>query len=417
MNKKTAHIIRWTAVLPVHFILSALLIGPVIFYNTVFIPGDHPHKPFYNVTGILFWVVAFLGAILVAPTRKRTVFWLLFACWSSYSVYSCWSRMSEGYSYYITIGYTLPAVAVLLLFGVLNKTHFRVWPTRWRYRVLLLVSTSIVFGLVSFSLTLSEWYHAQKFKALPEIVYDRLCYVDEWRFLPCKQLHQRPIEINAWCTMYPDIPGEYNLDFATPYYFKFRGGEGYLAIFYKRAPDHEQAEAFWLDENGKCWVIGSRSTTSPEFREYWTDEMQLPNSVYDALCYFELEKNSKCSLVDEFPQEVLDWHPDIYEIIDREIYAESATPYYFKNEKNEYLLCWDYIANLYLWVDSNEVRNRTAEYREKNDFQPSSRPRLDRARYKSTSMPLESLSQGRLNQMLEDDMKRSNQPSEVFRQP
>lgn len=272
-----------------------------------------------------------------------------------------------GYTYYVMIGHALPSVAVLLLYSILNKTNFRVWPARWKYRVLLLVSTGIVFGLVSFSLKISEWYHGQKFKALPEIVYEQLCYVDEWRFWPCKQLHKRPIEIKAWCTMYPDIPGEYNLDFATPYYFKFRGGEGYLAIFHKSAPDHEQAEAFGLDEEGKCWVIGSKSTASPGYREYWTDEVQLPDSVYEALRYFELEKNSKCSKVDEFPQEVLDWHPNIYEIIDREIYSDSATPYYFKNEKNEYLLAWDYIGSLYLWADSEEVRNRMEEYRDKVD--------------------------------------------------
>lgn len=408
MNRKTANIIRWITVLPAHLLLPILLVNPIIFYNTPFVIADHRFIPFYNVTGMLFFVVAFVAALIIAPSHKRIVFWILFACWSSFGVYSCWSRISVGYTNYVMVGHALPAIAVLLLFGILNKTNFRVWPTRWKYRLLLLVSAGIVFGLASFSLKISEWYHGQKFKALPEIVYDQLGHVDEWRFWPCKQLHQRPIEIKAWCTMYPDIPGEYNLDFATPYYFKFRGGEGYLAIFHKRAPDHEQAEAFWLDVNGKCWVIGSRSTTSPDYRKYWTDEIQLPNSVYDALCYFELEKNSKCSMVGEFPQEVLDWHPDIYEIIDREIYTESATPHFFKNEKNEYLLIWDYIQNLYLWVDSNEVRNRTAEYREKSDFKTAGRPSLDSARCESASMPLEPLSQGRLNKMLEDDMKRSN---------
>jgi len=95
-------------------------------------------------------------------------------------------------------------------------------------------------------------------------------------------------------------------------------------------------------------------------RQKWND---LPEDVYQEICLFERSRDSKCTRVIEFPNEILGWSPNILSAVQEGFNTNGATPCYVQNGSNEYLMIWfkepskDSCEYVRFWVNHDGVWN------------------------------------------------------------
>lgn len=360
LSAKTVTTLRWIAVLPAAIGSMYILLLPIsLLYSNHFYYDLPPAVITYGRTALVV-CVSLTAAAITAPSRKWLAFWVVFAFWTvvdiARSVFfstdtSAWSFPRPNLLFRV-ITYSACALFVFLL---LHRKNFRIVPKKWPARIGIILG---LYTLVAF-FHLYPTLHDLKLRHItrhhPEIIQHQLFMsaVNDFGYSRVTPIQSLPDDLLALENQ--AISEAHRLHGAagmTPYFFKVSNklGTWYTLFAYKKTSVFSSCGQLWLSEEYGV----TRSSRSRWGSLDHVDD--LPEQVTDSLAEFHLFYASDCTQLDSFPDHLMEWHPNLPELIDTYVQPNHADAFYFKNEQNNYLLAWDK-KNLSpcLWITRSEV--------------------------------------------------------------
>jgi hypothetical protein len=360
LSAKTITTLRWTAVLPAAIGSMFLLLFPISpFYSNPFCYDLPPAVITYGRTALLVCVALTVAAI-TAPSRKRFTFWVVFAFWTVFNIARSVFFSSDS----STLSFPQPnplirwmtcAVCALLVFLFLHRKNFRIVPKKWPARVGIILG---LYALAAF-LHLYPTLHVLKLRHItrhhPEIIQIQILRsaVNDFGYSKVTPIQSLPDDLlslqNQAISEAHRLHGAAGM---TPYFFKISNKYGvcYCLLAYKQTSQFSSYAQFWLSKEHGINQSGRGRWGSPDHSD------GLPERVADSLAEFHLFYASDCTQLDSFPDQLLEWHPNLPELIDKYVQPNHADAFYFENEQKNYLLAWDKKnQSSCLWITRAEV--------------------------------------------------------------